>query len=430
MSNRLKELRQRQHDLKSEATALLDKADAEKRDFTAEEETRYAAIEADLKTVGTEIEAEERKAERRRAMETARQPAPAGSFSSREPDPATTGGFHNLAEFAMAVRHASPGGSGAVDPRLTPRAAPADYHEGGGSAGEGFMLPASFRDEIWELVIADDDLLTRVDLEQTAARQVDWVADETTPWGSTGIVARWRSEAAQMSASTLATKGRSITLHELYAFVLATEELLEDAPRLNDRLRRKAAQAINWKINDAIIYGTGAGQPLGWFNSTPLISVAKESGQAADTIVAANVLKMYSRLLVAPGDQPFWMANRDIVPQLAVMTIGDQPVWIPPNGLMDAPGGMLLGYPVRWSEHAKTLGDKGDLQLVSPRGYYAARRTSGPQFASSMHLFFDYAMEAFRWTFRFAGQPYLSAAVDAANGSATKSHFVALAERA
>ena len=90
----------------------------------------------------------------------------------------------------------------------------------------------------------------------------------------------------------------------------------------------------------------------------------------------------------------------------------------------------LLGYSIDWKEHCKTLGDKGDLQLVSPKGYYAARRTSGVQFASSMHLYFDYAIQAFRWTFRFGGQPHLSAPVAPANGANTKSHFVTLDERA
>jgi HK97 family phage major capsid protein len=434
MSKKLKELRQRQHDLKAEATALLDKADVEGRDLTDAEETRFSAIEAELATVNKDIAAEERIAERRRAMD-AIPTVPANSSVTDEPNPATTNGFQNIAEFATAVRTAcTPETRYAADPRLTrragPLAAPTNYHEGGGASGEGFELPAQFRDQIWELVMGMEGLINGVDLEPTSARQVDYTADESTPWGSTGVQAYWRSEGGQMTASKQATKGRSMSLHELYAFVLATEELLEDAPRLSNRLSRKAAEAIGWKIDDAIIYGTGAGQPLGWFNSGALVSVAKESSQTADTINAQNVLKMYSRLLVAPGDTPFWLANRDTVPQLSAITIGDKPAWLPPNGLIDAPGGFLLGYPIKWSEHCKTLGDKGDLQLVSPKGYYAARRTAGVQFASSMHLYFDYNIQAFRWTFRFGGQPHLSAAVSPANGSATKSHFVVLDDRA
>ena len=441
MSKKLKELLQRQHDLKAEATALLDAADKDSRNLTEAEEKRYAEIETELKGLVDKIAVEQAKAERRRSLD-AIAPAPSVPGSAvpaqarSEADPSQTGGFRNLAEFALAVRGAcTPATAGMIDPRLSalragPLAAPTNFLEGGGSSGEGFELPIMFRDQIWELVMGMEGLINDVDLEPSSARQVDHTRDESTPWGSTGVQAYWRAEGGQMQASKQATKGGTMSLHEIYAFVLATEELLEDAPRLNNRLTRKSAEAISWKVDDAIIYGTGAGQPLGWFNSGAIVSIAKEGSQAADTILAANVLKMYSRLLVAIGDNPYWLANRDVVPQLATMTIGDEPVWMPPSRMFDAPGGFLLGYPVKWSEHCRTLGDKGDIQLISPKGYYAARRTNGVQFASSMHLYFDYNIQAFRWTFRVGGQPHLSAPVSPANGTNTKSHFVVLDDRA
>jgi HK97 family phage major capsid protein len=237
-----------------------------------------------------------------------------------------------------------------------------------------------------------------------------------------------------MSASKLITQDRSVYLHEIYAFVLATGELLEDAPRMAGRLTRRAGEALSWKKNEAMIYGNGAGQPLGWFNSNALVTAAKDAAQTADTITANNVLSMYSRLMVVPGDQPIWIANRNCLPQIATMTIGDQPMWMPPTGLQNAPNGTLLGFPLIFSEHARTLGDKGDLHLISPRGYYSIVRDQGPEVESSIHLYFDYNIEAFRLMTRFGGQPHLSAPVEpptAAGGSNnSKSHFVTLAERA
>lgn len=447
MSKKLKELRLRQHDLKKEATALLDAADAADRDLSAEEESRYTAIEAELTSVAEGIVAEEARHERRRnldAIATAAPPmqaatpvatVPAAPRNGNERNPAETNGFAHIADFARAVRTAcTPETRHNVDQRLIGGrgvgAGPANYMEGGGTAGEGFELPVAFRTEIWDLVFDMDDIVQTTDIEPTVARQVEYMADETTPWGSSGVQAHWRSEGKQMEASKLGAKGRQMNLHEIYAFVLATEELLEDAPRLNSRLTTKSAEAINWKLNEAVIYGDGVGKPLGWFNSPALVSVAKEASQTGDTIVAQNVLKMYSRLWVTPGDQPYWITNRDTIPQLATITIGDKPVWMPPNGLISAPGGILLGYPVKFSEHGKTLGDKGDLQLVAPKGYYAAHRTQGVKFATSMHLYFDYNMQAFRWTFRFGGQPHLSAPIQPANGGSTKSCFVTLDERA
>lgn len=433
----IKALRQRVIELKTKGREAAEKLSAlQALEAPSEEqakeieglEARLTALETDLAEAQNQVETEERRLDRDRLFAPTE---PAVRAASNEPDPARTSGFRDLADFALAVHAASPGGGRMViDERLTRRyAAPTNYHQESGTT-EGYMVPTQFREEIWELIFADEDLLTAIDMEPTTSNSVEMLSDETTPWGATGVQAKWRAEASQMTATKLVTEPRTIKLNELYAFVLATDELLEDAPRLNARLTGKAADAIRWKASDAIIYGNGVGQPLGYFNSGALVSVAKESGQAADTIVAANVVKMYSRLLPQGIGRAFWLANSDTVPQLMVMTLGNNVVWIPPaTGLVNAPGGTLLGRPVRLSEHAKTVGDKGDIQLIDPMGYYGIQK-GGIKFDTSMHLFFDYGMQAFRWTFRVGGQPYLQAPITPPNSALTKSHFIVLDDRA
>lgn len=88
-----------------------------------------------------------------------------------------------------------------------------------------------------------------------------------------------------------------------------------------------------------------------------------------------------------------------------------------------------MGRPVEFTEHNEALGTVGDLVLADLKGYFSATKASGISFASSIHLYFDLGMQAFRWTFRMGGQPYLSKPVSPARGSATKSHFVALGAR-
>lgn len=338
-------------------------------------------------------------------------------------------GFANIGEFALAIRGLYTPGS-QVDPRLMiPGAAPTNYHKEGGS-DEGRMVPPAFKEEIWEAVSeSDGSLIADVDSEPTASNSVELNVDESTPWGATGVQSAWRSEGAQLSASKLATTAVQVKLHELYAFVLATSELLADAPRLAARLMKKAPMAIAYKINEAFVNGTGAGQPLGWFTSGAKVSVAKESGQAAASVVAANVAKMYARNL-KPG-QAIWYINQDVMPMLPLLVIGQQPAWAPPSqGLTGAPGGLLLGRPVKFLENCQTLGTQGDIQFVNPKGYYAAHKGTAPEFAESMHLYFDYNISAFRWIFRVGGQPYLSAAVSPAKGSSTRSDVVVLDTRA
>lgn len=455
MSKRLTELNARLTDLKKEGLAIVNKAEEENREFTGDEETRMSEIEAAVKEANDEVAAITRRDEARRSMDAVNVGGSGSGSGSGSPyganmvddlDPAATGGFKDIAEFAVSVQQACAPGA-IPDPRLASlavggnapginrqHAAPTNFHTGGGGSGEGFSVPTQFREAIFSVMEGVDEFGPIVDEEPTAARRVGMLANEETPWGASGVQANWRSEGTQMSPSKMDDDDRSVALHEIYAFILATGELLDDAPRMASRLTTRAGQALAWKKNSAMMRGTGSGQPLGWLNSGALITVAKEAGQSADTIVAANVLNMFTRLAVVPGDSPRWLANRNIIPQLATMTIGDQPVWMPPSGLAAAPGGFLLGLPVMLTEHASTLGDLGDIQLMSGRGYYSLRRDGGPQFASSIHLFFDYNIEAFRWMTRFGGQPHLSAPIEApteGGGAAnSKSHFVALAERA
>jgi HK97 family phage major capsid protein len=236
-----------------------------------------------------------------------------------------------------------------------------------------------------------------------------------------------------LSASRAEVSPRRVRLNELYAFVTATDEIVEDAPRLGTILTRQAARAILWQLNEAIFRGNGVGKPLGFLSAPSLVTVEQEAGQTADTITAPNVLKMYSRLAPGSSNRAVWLVHPSAIPQLYTMTIGSQPVFLPSNtsGLQEmSEFGLLCGRPIVPSDHCATLGDVGDIILADPMGYYLPVKQTGLQFASSMHVFFDYGIHAFRWTIRVGGQPHLSAPISPANGNATKSHFIVLEERA
>lgn len=177
------------------------------------------------------------------------------------------------------------------------------------------------------------------------------------------------------------------------------------------------------------MFGDGVGKPLGWMSSSgPLVTQAIEGGQATATIVTKNISKMYSRCL--NPQFAAWIASKETLPQIMELAIGNQPIWTPPvSGFAQSPGGFLLGRPVKFSRHCQVLGTVGDIQLVDPTGYLLNIKTGGIKFDSSIHLYFDYAVNAYRWMFRIGGQPILSAAMSPAKGSNTESHFVTLAAR-
>jgi HK97 family phage major capsid protein len=408
--------------------ALLEKddaTDAEKAQITALE-GEVDALESEVAAIDQDIVAEE-KAVRRATLFGGTALSPARSIVVNDLNPERTGGFHNLAEFAVSVRNFQV--NGAMDPRLG--AAPTGFQQNQGSGGEGILVPAEFREQIWSMVFDDGNLLGACNPEPTSGNSVGIIKDETTPWGASGVQAYWRAEGTQMVASKASVTPTIMQLHELYAFVLATQEVLDDAPRLQNRITVQAANAIRWKAFEAVMTGDGNGKPLGFMNSAALVTVSKESGQAADTITVPNVLKMYSRLL-RMGGRPMWLANSDTLPQLGQLTIGNVPAWLPLNQpLAGAPdGGVFLGRPLMFNEHSATLGDLGDIAAVDLSGYALATKSGGGiDFAASIHLFFDYNISAFRWIFRLGGQPYLSKPVSPAKGANTKSHFVALEAR-
>lgn len=311
-------------------------------------------------------------------------------------------------------------------------AAPTPLHQEGYSE-DGLMVPPDFRQEIWKPAFEADDLLALFNPQTTSSRVVVFAADETTPWGAAGIKAYWIAEGGQKIPSKLATKPRQVDLHKIAVLTYTTDELLQDTALLTSRINEQAPRAIGWEVSEAFIRGNGVGKPLGFedANYAGKVVQAKESGQAAATIYAENILKMAGRIHEGPGSRILWLAHRTTIPQLAALQLGEQLVWLNTNmGLREAPNGTILGNAVRFSQHANTLGQQGDISLLDLSGYAAFIHSSGTKFDSSIHLYFDYDITAFRWVMRVGGMPYLTAPISPRSGSTTTSHFVQLAVRA
>jgi HK97 family phage major capsid protein len=111
------------------------------------------------------------------------------------------------------------------------------------------------------------------------------------------------------------------------------------------------------------------------------------------------------------------------------MTLAGQPAFTPPSPSTAAPFGLLLGRPIVICEHCRALGQTGDVIFADLRQYLALTKAGGLETASSIHLWFDYDVTAFRFTFRIDGQPWLSQPISPAHGSTSMSPFVALAKR-
>jgi len=365
-------------------------------------------------------------------------PRRSSPITGGEPAGLTRGawGFRSFGEFARSVRASTRGN---VDPRLVANAAPTvSANEGVGEDG-GFAVPPDFRAEIVKKVMGEDSILSLTDGLTTSSNQITVPVDETTPWQSTGgIQAYWEGEAAQLAQSKIELQSKTVRLSKLTALVPVTSELLEDVSALSSYLRTKTPDKLNYKVNDALINGTGAGQPQGILASPAKVTIAAEAAQATATVNLQNLLKMWARLYAPCRKNAVWMINQDVEPQLSqlALIVGSAttqlgfPVYMPPGGLSGNPYSTLYGRPIIVTEACSALGTEGDIMLVDWSKYLTATKVGGGiREDVSIHLWFDYDTAAYRFIMRLGGQSWWTNPIKRKNGNNTLSHIVSLAAR-
>lgn len=374
------------------------------------------------------------------------EPGPRSAAEPKDPTEEARFHFESLGHFALAAYNAQSGSR--PDDRLTKyaldggfdfRSAGSGMEQATGSLG-GFLVPPAFSQDIWDGMEADDNnLLSLCDQHTVTGESLTFPAvDETSRadgYRAGGIRGYWKSEASQMTSSYPKLRQVSIEPQELYVFAYVTDKLLRNAGSLEGFLKKKASQELVFKIGDAIVNGTGAGQPLGILNSPCLVSVAKETSQAADTILAENVLKMRQRLHMNLWNRSVWLANQDTLDQLErlyipVKNVGQtENVGGFPKPMFNGDAMTLLGRPVKFTEFSATVGDAGDLVLAAMGDYLAGVRGT-VRSDLSIHLRFDYNETAFRFLTEVDGRPWLQSAITPYKGSNTLSAFIALDARA
>lgn len=422
--------------------AILAKANGEDRDLNEAEQAEFGAAEAAAAALKGRI-ARQQAVEMasagvvRDAVGTAVEIGAARTIAvSENLDNDPKRGFANIGEYAQAVIGASAAlrSGTALDKRLMGlggynAAAPSTFGGEGVGADGGFLVPVEFGTTIFAASLEEQALLTLCDNMPVSSNAMSFPKDETTPWGSNGIRAYWQGEGAAGTPTKPVIGRTELKLKKLLALVPVSEELMQDTTALNAYLPPNTARSIRWKSDEAILFGTGAGTPLGaYLSSGPQVTISKESGQAAATIVSANLLKMVARMVPGSYSSAVWLMNNDVLPQVWGLNTANQMIYTPDFRV--SPYGLLLGRPIVVTQHAKTLGTVGDIMLADFRMYQAITKSGGIQTATSMHLYFDADATAFRATFRVDGSPKISAPITPANGSNTMSPFVQLETRA
>lgn len=436
MSARLKQLAGKRADVIRAADTALDAAMAaaekEARGLTAEEKKAQEAFNAQVVDIDDMLKAEGARIERGRTVPIPDVPD-AGPVGGNPPAEKPKGVFRHVGEMMQAV--AKQAITGRRDERLSAAASGANEsvdNEGAYLVQQdwgGTLLQATY----------DTGILVREVRRQPISSSANGIKfnllDETSRANGSrygGIQAYWAAEADAFTATKPKFRRIELYMKKLLGFLYATDELIEDATALQGFVNEWFPQEFGFKLDDAIFQGTGAGVPLGILNSPAKVTVAKETGQAAATINATNLEKMYARMPASSLGNAKWYVNVEVWPQLFQLShavgTGGVPVFVPAGGISGTPFGTLFGRPIQPIEQAAALGTEGDIVLADLDKYILGDK--GPiEVESSIHVKFTTDEMAFRWSLRADGQPIPAAPLTPYKGSSTLSPFVTLATR-
>jgi HK97 family phage major capsid protein len=307
----------------------------------------------------------------------------------------------------------------------------------------GFAVPTQYADGLLQRSYDVGEVAKRCrQIDMTSARLIMNAIDESSRqdgqrWG--GLQAFWDSE-ANLYTNSGKPKTREVQFiaNKLIGLAYLTEELMMDAQAISSYIDTIFPDEFAFKIDDAIINGVGAGQPLGILNakSGATIIQAKDANQGASTVTASNVLNMWSRMYAPSRKNACWFIEQSIEPQLYPLqfpdTVGTQ------NTMMYTPPGMwgnnsdyglLMGKPVIPIEQASALGAQGDMILGDMSQYMLAKRNE-IRADSSIHVAFLTGETALRFMLRLDGQSWWNAPLTPkAKNAPTRSPFITLAAR-
>lgn len=357
--------------------------------------------------------------------------AHARALTEFKPDPEQH--FRSFGEqLGAIVRHYS---GGATDSRLV--RAPIGAGETDASAG-GFLVQSDFASAVWTRAYDMGEILGKVFKLPISANSngiklpaVDETSRATgSRWG--GVQSYWVAEGDGANATKPKFRLIELDLKKLMSVMYVSDELLADQTALETIATQAFSEEIMFMTEDAIWEGDGVGKPLGILNAPCLVTVPKDSGQAAQTLSLNNIVNMWSRMWIRSRKNAVWFINQDVEPQLYQLSqtvgTGGLPMFLPAGGLNAAPYSTLFGRPVIPVEYASTLGTAGDIALADMSQYVLADKR-GMQAATSMHVRFLTDEMTFRFTYRVDGQPIWHTALTPFKGSNTKSPFVVLGAR-
>lgn len=441
-------------ELRAQRKATQEKIDAilSKDEPTAEEVAQADELEVQFGELGTQIAAEEQriaeladrrqrnierqqelqKSAGRRVPASAAKPQVGNPRECFEDDP--NKGFKSHREFLLSVMDAGRNYGQTDDKRLKFLAtAGSDEQSSISDPYGGFLVPQGFSPDVMSVMAEADPIAaytTKIPMTNAVVPINARVDKNHTSSVSGGLTVGRRAETQAATSSRMAFEQVTLNAQSLFGIAYASEELLARSPiSFVAVLEAGFKDEFPAKLIDERLNGTGVGQFEGVINAPATVSVAKETGQAAATVMYENIIKMRSRCW--GYNKAIWLYNQDCLPQLMTMVqvvgTGGVPVW--QTSAREGEPDLLLGRPAFPTEYTQTLGTVGDIVLGNWSQYLEG--TLQPmQSAESMHVRFENHERTFKFWLENDGRCWWRSALTPKRSSTTLSPFVTLATRA
>jgi HK97 family phage major capsid protein len=290
----------------------------------------------------------------------------------------------------------------------------------------GYTLPEGFKNEIWERVMQESNVIDKVFVIPLTTKSIKIPAmggyDRSGGTLYGGIQFYDEGENDQLQDVRPKFEQINFDLGLQGALTHASDAMLRFSPvTMESFIKKIFADALRWRIEYLLFNGTGAGQPDGVIGHGCAIDTTAVTGQGASTVIFENIVDMDANMW--PSGNPEWYFNPKVKRQLRVMSLA-----------VGTGGNVLnwkeeLDHPYHEVEHCAALGTTGDI-VLGDFGQYGVTlpqgQGNGPRFDTSIHFKFDYAQTSFRFLYYCDGHPmWRTSETDRQGG--TYSPFVTLA---
>lgn len=345
----LRELMEKRARLINEARGVVEGAEKENRNLTAEEQTRYDKLIADALELKARIdrasqlaEEEARGAQAYQSSDVRNQPQQDGEARSQNP--------RETAEYRQAFNSFLRGGLSGLS-AVEHRALQSDINTSGGY----LVTPQQF---VNELIQAMDNLVYirqwATTYQVPTAQSLGAPSLEADPADPT-----WTGEIASASEdSTMSFGRRELYPHMLSKLIKVSNKLLRQVPNAEALVRARLAYKFAVTMEAAYLTGDGQGKPLGVFTASNdgIPTTRDVSTDNTSTAVTMNGLINAKYALKAQYHaNAKWLFHRDGLKQIAKLRndeggagTGDY-LWQP--AVIEGQPDRLLGLPIFMSEY-------------------------------------------------------------------------------